>query len=91
MEEAATNFKKFNDKTFSVLQLNVGSLNQNFESLKEFLTTIKFDFKAICLAEIWCTDNPRKQTLLDLENYISINQVRKRGREVIYAYLFTIL
>ena len=40
VEEAATSFKKFSDKTFSVLYLNVRSLNQNFESLKELLTTI---------------------------------------------------
>ena len=40
VEEAATDLKKFSDKTFSVLYLNVRSLNQNFESLKELLTTI---------------------------------------------------
>ena len=47
VEEAATSFKKINDKTFSVLHLNVRSLNKNFESLKELLTTIKFEFKVI--------------------------------------------
>ena len=57
MEEAATSFKKFNDKTFSVLHLNARNLNQNFESLKELLT--KFEFKAIYLTEIWYTDDPR--------------------------------
>ena len=46
-EEAATSLKKFNDKTFSVLHLNVRSVNQNFESLKELQTTIKFDYKAV--------------------------------------------
>ena len=51
IEEAATSFKKFNDKTFSVLKLNVRSFNQNFEFLKELLTTIKFEFKVICLTE----------------------------------------
>ena len=34
VEEAATSFKKFSDKTFSVLHLNVRNLNENFESLK---------------------------------------------------------
>ena len=33
-EEAATSFKIFSHKNFSVLPLNVRSLNQNFESLK---------------------------------------------------------
>ena len=80
VEEAATSLKKFNDKTFSVLHLNVRSLNKNFESLKELLTTINFEFKVICLTEMWCTYNQRNETLFNLENYTSINQVRKDGR-----------
>ena len=40
VEEAAKIFKKFSDKTFSVLYLNVRSLSQNVESVKEPLTTI---------------------------------------------------
>ena len=79
-EEAATSLKKFNDKTFSVLHLNVRSLSQNFESLKQVQATIKFDYKAIFFTEIWCTNNPRNQAFFNLENYISINQVRKHGR-----------
>ena len=80
VEEAAICLKKFNDKTFSVLHLNVRSLNKNFESLKELLTTIKFEFKVMCLTETRCTDDPRNETLFNLENYTSINQVRKNGR-----------
>ena len=80
VEEAATRLKQFNDKTFSVLHLNVKSLNQNFESLKELLTAIKFEYKVICLTETWCSYDPRNETLFDLENYTSINQVKKHGR-----------
>ena len=80
MEEAATSLKKFNNKTFSVLHINVRSLNQNFESLKEVQTTIKFNYKAIFFTEIWCTDDSRDQPFFNLENYISINKVRKHGR-----------
>ena len=80
VEEAVTSFKKSNDKTFSVLHLNVRSLNKNFESLKGILTTIKFEFKVICLTETWCPNDPRNETLFNLENYTSINQVRKHGR-----------
>ena len=49
VEEAVTSLKKFNDKIFSVLHLNVRSFHQNFDSLKELLTTIRFEFKVICL------------------------------------------
>ena len=80
VEEPVTSLKEFNDKTFSVLHLNVRSLNQNVESLKELLTTIKFEFKIICLTETWCTDDSRNETLFNLENYTSINQVREHGR-----------
>ena len=60
--------------------MNVRSLNKNFESLKEILTTIKFEFKVVCLTETWCTDDSRNETLFNLENYTSISQVRKNGR-----------
>ena len=80
VEETEQVLKKFNDKTFSALHLNTRSLNENFESLKELLTTIKFEFNVICFAETGCTDDPRNETLFNLENYTSINQVRKHGR-----------
>ena len=34
----------------------------------------------MCLTETWCTADPRNETLLNLENYTSINQVRKHDR-----------
>ena len=80
VDEVAISLKKFSDKIFSVLHLNVRSLNQDFESLKKLLTTIKFEFKVICHTETWCTDDPRNETLFNLENYTSINQVGKYGR-----------
>ena len=82
VEEAATSLKTFSDKNFSVLRLNLRSLNQNFESLKKLLNTIKFEFKVIWFTEKWCTDDPRNKTLFNLENYTSINLVRKDGRGV---------
>ena len=87
LEEAATKFKKISDKTFSVLHLNVRILIQNFEYLKELLTTIKFEFKVIFLTETWYTDDSRNETLFNLENYTSINM----AEGAVYASLFTIL
>ena len=49
--------------------MNVRILNQNFESLK-----------VTYLTQTWCTNDPRNETLFNLENYTSINQVRKHGR-----------
>ena len=62
--------------------MNLRSLNQNFESLKKLLNTIKFEFKVIWFTEKWCTDDPRNKTFFNLENYTSINLVRKDGRGV---------
>ena len=62
-----------------LLHLNVRRLNQNFESLKKLLTTNKFEVKVVCHTDTWCMDNPRNETF-NLENYTSINQVRKQGR-----------
>ena len=69
-------FKKFSDKIFSLLHLNVRNLNQNFESLKKLLNTIKFELKVICLTETWCTDDPINETLFK----DTINPLQ-RGRE----------
>ena len=51
VEEAATSFKKFNDKMYSVLQLTARNLSKNFESIKKLLTAIKIAYKVICLTE----------------------------------------
>ena len=56
--------------------MNIRSLNQSFESLKD---SFKFEFKVICLIGM-CTDDPRNETLFNLENCTSINQVREHGR-----------
>ena len=54
-----------------MLHLNLRSLIQNFKSLKELQTTIKFDFKAICFTEIWCTDDPINQNLPDSSFHVT--------------------
>ena len=50
-EEAATSFKKFNGKTFSMLHVDIRSLNRKLKSLERLLTTDKFKFKVIWLTE----------------------------------------
>ena len=48
--------KENNDISFSVLHLNIRSLNKNLESLKNILVEINFYFKMICITESWCSD-----------------------------------
>ena len=45
------NLESFQQKSFSVLYLNIGSMSTNFESFREFLDSLCFTFRAICLSE----------------------------------------
>ena len=48
-----TMIKENNDISFSVLHLNIRSLNKNFESLKNLLAELNYYFKIICITESW--------------------------------------
>ena len=57
------NFKKINknttDDSFSVLHVNIRSIQTNFEKLKDLLHQLKFDFKLICITETWSNKDAR--------------------------------
>ena len=44
---------------FSILHLNIRSLNKNFETLKTFSAKLGFGFQFICLTKSWCSDDAR--------------------------------
>ena len=50
------NFQSFLKDSFSVLHLNIRSINKNFESFKEFYSKIKFKFSTVCFSETWVDD-----------------------------------
>ena len=68
------------DISFSVLNLNIRSLNKNFESVKNLLVEINFCFKVICITESWCSDDTHTNNRYQLTNYVSIHQSRKNGK-----------
>ena len=68
------------DISFSVLNLNIRSLNKNFESVKNLLVEINFCFKVICITESWCSDDPHTNNRYQLPNYLSIHQGRKNDK-----------
>ena len=72
--------KENNDISFSVLHLNIRSLNKNFERLENLLDEISFCFKVICITESWCSDDPHTKNTYQLPNYVSIHQGRKNGK-----------
>ncbi|XP_065678226.1 uncharacterized protein LOC136093192 [Hydra vulgaris] len=68
-------YLKNNKNAFSILNINIRSLNKNFENLKILLDEIKHDFSIICLTETWCKCY-KQSTQFDLINYTSIHQPR---------------
>ena len=82
VEEASEHFRHKETNSFSVLHLNIRSLNKNFENFKLFLAEINFNFKLICLSETWCQDkNPNENSLFQLPNYNVIHQNRNQNRK----------
>ena len=74
------NVDKFNSSShsllknsFSVLHINIRSMNKNFEKLHEYLSHEKRNFSIIALTETWCSDDKVDK------NYTVIHQIRNSG------------
>ena len=65
-----------NDKSFSILHLNIRSLKKNFEKLVDFWATSSFNFNVICISKTWCSSEHNNSHLYKLTNYNSIQQTR---------------
>ena len=70
----------FSDK-FSVLHLNIRSLNKNFEKFREFFSTLNSKFNVICFSETWASHDISKDSRFQLEGYNIVyqNRINKRG------------
>ena len=49
LNELKKNLENFQQKSFSVLHLNIRSMSKNSESFRELLDSLCFSFSAICL------------------------------------------
>ena len=81
--------EKLNRNNFSLLHLNIRSLNKNIDDFREFLASFKGCFSVIVLTESWCDETAINNSLLNLENYNSVHQTRKGkkgGRICIYIH-----
>ena len=84
-EEAKLKISCSKSNSFSLLHLNIRSLQKNFDKLIDFLATLDFEFKVICISEIWCSEDVSCNRLYKIPNYNSIHQTRgndKTGDEV---------
>ena len=83
------NADKFNSSSrnllknsFSVLHINIRSMNKNFEKLREYLSHVKGHFSIIALTETRCSDNKADEnSLWQLPNYRTIHQIRNSGQK----------
>ena len=87
--EVKENFKNFQRKSFSVLHLNIRSMNKNFESFSEFLDLLGFSFNAVCLSGKQCQPHETSNSNLQMPGYVSLHQPSKnrRGEGFAFSYL----
>ena len=78
--EVKKNLENFQQKSLSVLNLNIRSICKNFESFQEFLDSLCFSFSAICLSETWCQPHETSNSNLQIPGYVSLHQTRKNHR-----------
>ena len=75
------NFQCFLKDSFSVLHLNIRSMNKNFESFKEFYSKINFKFSIVCFSEKWVDDiSFSKNWNFQLSGYPVLHQTRKNRK-----------
>ena len=79
--EVKQNLENFQQKSFSVLHLNIRSLSKSFESFRKFLDLLCFSFSHICLSETWCQPHETSNLNLQTPGYLSLHQTRKNRRE----------
>ena len=66
---------------FSVLHVNIRSINKNFEKFKNFCSKLNNTFSVICFSETWATDNSIcNDSNFQIKNYTVLHQVRESGR-----------
>ena len=65
---------------FSILHLNIRSLNKNIEHLKTFLAKLGFGFQIICLTESWYFADACNKNIYGQPGYTSVHHVRNYGQ-----------
>ena len=88
IEEFNSTFKNLSHQEFSLLHLNIRSLNKNFDSFETFISTLNnFQFSLIGLTETWLHSN--SPPLFHIANYNLLRQDRtvcKGGGVALYAH-----
>ena len=88
VSETKTFASNIDSESFTVLYLNIKSMNKNFETFQEFFKDLKFNFSAICLTEIWCESKDAiKNSNYKLNGYRSFHQIRNERKGALCIFL----
>ena len=68
--------KQLNKDNFSILNLNIRSINANIDNFREFLASLNGNFSIIILTESLCDKTANENSLLNLDNYYSVHQTK---------------
>ena len=79
-EEGKLKLSCSKSNSFSLLHLNIRSLQRNFDKLTKFLDNLDFEFKVICISETWCSENVSCNSLYKIPNCNSNHQIRGNGK-----------
>ena len=63
IEETKSKLSCCDNKSFSILHLNIRSFKKNFDKLVNFLDTLSFNFKVSCVSETWCSSEHNNSNL----------------------------
>ena len=80
IEETKSKLSCCDNKSFSILHLNIRSFKKNFDKLVTFLATFSFNFKVIYVTETWCSSEHNNSGLYKLTKYNSIHQTWSSGK-----------
>ena len=74
---------------FSILNLNIRSLNVNIDNFREFLESVNGNFNVIVLTESCCDETINENSLLSLDSYYSVHQTRKNKKRWRHLHLYS--
>ena len=60
-------------ESLSILHLNIRSIKKNFETFKNFLSTLNYNFSIICFSETWLDETNTENSNYELPGYCSIH------------------
>ena len=80
---------------FSILQINIRSMNKKFEKLQEYLNVVKGKFSIIALTETWCNDDRADKTLYGkcptTHLFTKLDKMDKKDGVLLYLCTITLI